>query len=37
MSAHVAEELKETGNCFYQQHRYEDAISAYSRLVLLAR
>uniref|UniRef100_A0A915Q662 E3 ubiquitin-protein ligase CHIP n=1 Tax=Setaria digitata TaxID=48799 RepID=A0A915Q662_9BILA len=34
MSAHAAEELKETGNCFYQQHRYEDAISAYSRAII---
>ncbi|VDK66827.1 unnamed protein product [Onchocerca ochengi] len=34
MSANVAEELKETGNCFYQQHRYEDAISAYSRAII---
>lgn len=36
MAAHWAEELKETGNCFYQQHRYEDAVSAYTRLVPLA-
>lgn len=34
MSALVAEELKETGNCFYQQHRYEDAICAYSRAII---
>ncbi|EJD76553.1 hypothetical protein LOAG_16502 [Loa loa] len=34
MCAHVAEELKETGNNFYQQHRYEDAISAYSRAII---
>uniref|UniRef100_A0AAF5RY06 E3 ubiquitin-protein ligase CHIP n=1 Tax=Wuchereria bancrofti TaxID=6293 RepID=A0AAF5RY06_WUCBA len=34
MSALVAEELKKTGNCFYQQHRYEDAICAYSRAII---
>ncbi|VDN05231.1 unnamed protein product [Thelazia callipaeda] len=34
MSSHVAQELKEAGNNFYQQHRYEDAINAYSRAII---
>lgn len=34
MAAQVANELKEAGNRFYQQHRYEDAINAYNRAII---
>uniref|UniRef100_A0A158R503 E3 ubiquitin-protein ligase CHIP n=1 Tax=Syphacia muris TaxID=451379 RepID=A0A158R503_9BILA len=34
MSKQIAEEYKKNGNRFFQQHKYEDAINAYSRAII---
>lgn len=34
MSSQMAEELKEAGNRYFQQHKFDEAINAYNRLPL---
>ncbi|VDM41996.1 unnamed protein product [Toxocara canis] len=34
MSTQIANEFKESGNRFFQQHRYEEAINAYNRAIV---